>query len=416
VRKRSQLTSTSPKDFEASIFLEKLGPQKTTLKIYYLVNQAGWSPVYNFYAKQSEKTVKVELNAHIQQLSGENWDGVKIILSNATPALSAVAPGLSPFRLSLSSSPTNQYNDLPHDLKSATQGISKKMNEAYNRQLTAQSLQETEESSWAMNDAANQFQNLEILAKGIDDLSYLTKEVTSKSIPIVNFQLKNTVSLPSRREQQMLRVEKYELPTEFYHVATPLLTPYVFREGEIENSSTEVLLEGPVNVYMNEQFVRKGEIPNVAKGQIFLMGFGINSQMRTKRELVDKKEKILGGNKEINFGIRITLENYNKEKIPLRILDRIPVEDEKENIRVTLDLKGNSLSRDELYERYQKPKGILRWDVELLGESSGAKSKLIEYSYKMEFDKNFTIIFPTSQKVEEMKSEFLELEKSRYKR
>lgn len=290
------------------------------------------------------------------------------------------------------------------------------MNEAYNRQLTAQSLQETEESSWAMNDAANQFQNLEILAKGIDDLSYLKKEVTSKSIPIVNFQLKNTVSLPSRREQQMLRVEKYELPTEFYHVATPLLTPYVFREGEIENSSTEVLLEGPVNVYMNEQFVRKGEIPNVAKGQIFLMGFGINSQMRTKRELVDKKEKILGGNKEINFGIRITLENYNKEKIPLRILDRIPVEDEKENIRVTLDLKGNSLSRDELYERYQKPKGILRWDVELLGESSGAKSKLIEYSYKMEFDKNFTIIFPTSQKVEQMKSEFLELEKSRYKR
>jgi len=290
------------------------------------------------------------------------------------------------------------------------------MNEAYNRQLTAQSLQETEESSWAMNDAANQFQNLEILAKGIDDLSYLKKEVTSKSIPIVNFQLKNTVSLPSRREQQMLRVEKYELPTEFYHVATPLLTPYVFREGEIENSSTEVLLEGPVNVYMNEQFVGKGEIPNVAKGQIFLMGFGINSQMRTKRELVDKKEKILGGNKEINFGIRITLENYNKEKIPLRILDRIPVEDEKENIRVTLDLKGNSLSRDELYERYQKPKGILRWDVELLGESSGAKSKLIEYSYKMEFDKNFTIIFPTSQKVEQMKSEFLELEKSRYKR
>ncbi len=290
------------------------------------------------------------------------------------------------------------------------------MNEAYNKQITAQSLQETEESSWAMNDAANQFQNLEILAKGSDDLSYLKKEVSSQSIPIVNFQLKNTVSLPSRREQQMIRVERYDLPVQFYNIATPLLTSYVFREAEIENNSTEVLLEGPVNVYADEQFVGKAEIPNVVKGQVFIMGFGINSQMRTKRELIQKKEKILGGNKEINFGIRITLENYTKEKIPLRILDRIPVEDEKENIRITLDLKGNSLSKDELYERYQKPKGILRWDVELLGDTSGSKSKLIEYSYKMEFDKNLTIIFPTSQKVEQMKSEFLELEKSRYKR
>ncbi|MCB1176692.1 MAG: DUF4139 domain-containing protein, partial [Leptospiraceae bacterium] len=406
-RKRKKLTASSPRNIEASVFLDKKENGKTQIRLVYLVNNAGWAPTYNFYAKENESKVKVEFNARIQQLSGENWNNVQLNLSNATPALSAFAPGLSPFRLSLSPGEGNVGNaSSGEDLKTMTKNLSKQMKAASKKQLEAKSWKETEESTWEMNQAANEFQNLELIAKG-EDLGYLRSEsLKDTSSPSVNYTLSSPVSLSSKRDQQLIKVNSYELNSNFYNVATPLLTSYVFKESEIENTSSETILEGPVSAYLDGRFVGKGEVSNVAVGQTFIMGFGIDTQIRAKRELIDKKEKILGGNKELTFNVRIILENFYKKPMQLRILDRIPAEDEKDNIRITLDLKGNNLSTDELYTRYERPKGLLRWDLELEPESSAAKSKLLEYKYKLEFDKNLSITLPSNQKNDQMKTEF----------
>ena len=412
-RERKQLVKTSLKSMDASVFIDKIGSGKCEIKLYYLVQNAGWSPIYNFYSKLGSKNVRVEFNARIQQVTGENWDNVNLTLSNATPALSALAPGLSPFRISLS----NLGNTLgPDDLKSASLGVSKKMSAAYNKQIGAQNWNETQEGSWAMNSAANEYQNLELLAKD-EDLNILKKDAKqSSSAPSVSFNLKSKVSFSSKAEQQLVKVEKSELPAKFYNVAIPLLTAYVFREAEIENEGFENLLEGPVSVYLDEKFVGHGEISNVAKGQSFVMGFGVDTQIRARRELYEKKEKILGGNKELNFKVRVILENFSKKATDLRVLDRIPAEDEKENVRITLDLKNNTLSSDELYQQYERTKGILRWDLALQPESSAAKAKTVDYSYKLEFDKNLQVSFPTPAKADQMRTEFDEIQKMKYNR
>jgi|JI8StandDraft_1071087.scaffolds.fasta_scaffold17474_3 uncharacterized protein (TIGR02231 family) len=413
LRERKQLVKTSLKSIDASIFIDKIGSGKCEIRLYYLVQNAGWSPIYNFYSKLGSKTVRVEFNARIQQVSGENWDNINLTLSNATPALSALAPGLSPFRISLS----NLGNSLgQEDLKSASQGVSKKMSAAYNKQIGAQSWNETQEGSWAMNSAANEYQNLELLAKD-EDLNILKKDAKqNSSAPSVSFLLKSKVSFLSKTEQQLVKVEKSELPAKFYNVAIPLLTTYVFREAEIENDGFENLLEGQVSVYLDEKFVGHGEISNVAKGQSFVMGFGVDTQIRARRELYEKKEKILGGNKELSFKVRVILENFSKKPTDLRVLDRIPVEDEKENVRITLDLKNNTLSADELYQQYERTKGILRWDLALQPESAASKSKTLDYSYKLEFDKNLQVSLPSPAKADQMRTEFDEIQKMKYNR
>lgn len=411
VRQRNQLTATTKKSFEASIFLDKSGNPKTLVKVYYLVNNASWSPLYNFYARENHSKISVEFNAHIEQMSGEDWEGVELTLSNASPALSASAPTLSPFRISLAYG----GSEYERDIQSASQSVAKKMKEAYNQQISAQSSSDSEEGAWAMNKAASEYQNLELLAKG-EEVHTIKKELSENTSPSVSFDVVGKVSLQSKRERQLVKVQRFELPAQFYNIATPLLTSYVFKEAEIENNFLEVLLEGPINAYLEGSFVGKAEISNVSKGQFFVVGFGIDSKLKAKRELVDKKEKILGGNKEQVYNIRITLENYSKSSIPLRVVDRIPLEDEKQNIRITLDLKGNTLSSEELYEKYQKPKGLLRWDLNLSGESIGSKAKILEYSYKLEFDKNQNIVLPDSYKLEQMKNEFKEIQKLRMRR
>ena len=146
------------------------------------------------------------------------------------------------------------------------------------------------------------------------------------------------------------------------------------------------------------------------------MGFGVDTQIRARRELYEKKEKILGGNKELTFKVRVILENFSKKSNDLRVLDRIPAEDEKENVRITLDLKNNTLSTDELYQQYERTKGILRWDLGLQPESSASKAKTFDYSYKLEFDKNQQVSYPTPAKADQMRSEFDEIQKMKYKR
>lgn len=408
-RQRQQFTKTNLKNLEASIFLEKQNSGKVELKIFYLVNKATWTPVYNFYAKENDKKIKVELNAIIEQLSGENWENVNLILSNATKGLSSIPPSLSPFKVSLGSS--YQINDI----KNQTQGIAKKMGDAYTKQSNSTNLDESIQGSWELNKAANELQSLELIAKD-DDLNVLKKEnPVLQSSPVVNYFIKGKISLPSKKVDQIVKVERFDLQGNFYNVAIPLLTNFIYKEAEIENTSTEAMLQANANAYLDEKFVGKGEVSNVAVGQVFTMGFGIDSQLRSKRELVDKKEKILGGNKEINFQVRISLDNYSKKNLPVRVLDRIPADDPKENYRITFDTK-TILSKDELYERYERIKGILRWDVSLGAESNSTKSKLIEYNYKMEFDKNLNISISTAQKEQEMKEEFLEIQKMRYKK
>jgi uncharacterized protein (TIGR02231 family) len=407
-RQRQQFNKSNLKNREAIIFLDKNQSGKTEIRLSYLINNSGWTPVYNFYAKESDKKIKVELNAIIAQVSGENWENVNLTLSNASKGQSSNPPVLSPFKVSLGSGVAN------YDFKNLSNSVAKKMDDAYKLQSQVSNSDQSLENNWELNKAAGEMQNLELMAKD-EDLNVLKRESAQVfSTPTVNYSIKGKVNLPSKTDQQMVKVDRFDLTGQFYNVSIPLLTSYIYREAEIENSTSETLLAAQANAYLDEKFVGKAEISNVASGQSFIMGFGIDSQIRARRELVDKKEKILGGNKELNFNIRISLDNYSKKAISLRVLDRIPAEDQKENIRITLDLKNNSLSKDELYERYEKQKGILRWDTKLDVDSSGNKSKLIEYMYKLEFDKNLNVNLPSNTKTEEMKNEIMEIQKMRY--
>ena len=121
------------------------------------------------------------------------------------------------------------------------------------------------------------------------------------------------VSLPSRSNRQMVRIISTTLPSQFYHVATPVLTSYVYREAELTNDCTEDFLGGPIMVYMDDKFVGRGEIPTVARGQTFVVGFGADPQLRTRRELADKIDGINGGNRELKFNYRLCRYFGNRE-------------------------------------------------------------------------------------------------------
>ena len=117
---------------------------------------------------------------------------------------------------------------------------------------------------------------------------------------------------------------KTDLDSEFYHVATPVLTSYVFREAELLNDSGQDLLAGPITVYLDGRYVGRTEIPTVARGEVFVVGFGADPQLRARRELAEKSEGTQGGNRELSITYRLVVENFKQDAMAVRIFDRLP--------------------------------------------------------------------------------------------
>ena len=412
-RQRAELTGGASQTVrEAVLFLQKQAEGKESVRLNYLVGNCGWSPTYTFRAGKDRKQVAAECNALIHQMTGEDWSGVVLTLSTASPALSAAGPGLGPFPVALTQQP-GQPKLSQKDLTAQVQSIRGRKATAIMQNLRASSLGENIGSSWAANAAANEFQRLELI-NGKEVLSLLAAaSARSDEGPSLSYQLAGTVSLASRSDQQMVRILQTSFESRFYHVATPVLTSYLYRESELKNNSDQDLLGGPITVYLDGRFVGRGEIPTVARGQTFVVGFGADPQLRSRRELAERSEDVQGGNRELSFEYRLVVENYKDEDVPVRVFDRLPHSDRPGDIRVKLGELKDPLSTDELYVRTEKPKGILRWEIKVPAGATGKDARIIEYGFTVDFDRNFSLASATDSP-KQLQQEFEQQQRARF--
>lgn len=413
-KKKSELTSGTQRIVnEAVLFIETQAAGDVSVRLNYLVNHCGWSPTYTFRATKDRQNVAVEFNALVQQMTGENWDGVTLTLSTASPALSAAGPGLAPFYVSLSRPTPNATEEKPTSLAGTYKEIKQRQQNAQTQLSNGLNFQDNIGFNWDVNRAANDEQTLE-LTNPKDVLASIRREASDESGLSISYHLDGNVSLASRSDQQMVRIMQNALPCVFYHIATPVLARYVYREAELKNTSNDDLLAGPVTVYLDGRFVGRSDIPTVARGETFVVGFGADPQLRARRELVDKKESVQGGNRELSFKYRVAIENYKKEVVAVRLFDRLPYADRDGDVRVILAELKSPLSTDPVYLRSERSKGLLRWDIEVPAEAIAEKAKVLEYSLTVDFDRNFQLSAAGSRAGQQQ--EFEEMQRGRLKK
>lgn len=430
-RQRNEITAGASQTVrEAVLFLQKQGAAPAELRLSYLVNQCGWSPSYVMRAGADRKEVQVEYSALIQQLSGEDWNDVELTLSTASPTLSAAGPGLAPLHVMLATNEQAAAIDMAnlagtrtsapqapmqYDSKSQVQGrISglRSQRSEYSQAIgNAGNFADVNRFSWGLNDVASSYQMLELGCP----LNVLRSETFDDGNgPSLSYSLGKDVSLASRTDQQVVRIMHTAVASQFYHTAAPVLTPHVYREAELKNTSEHDLLAGPMTAYLDGRFVGQGELPTVARGERFVVGFGADPQLRARRELVNKTDSTQGGNRETRFEYRLVVENFGNEPAPVRVIDRLPHAEEGADIRVTLGKTSDKLSEDPLYLREERPMGILRWDVEVPADAAGETARLITYDYGVEYDRKFVVSLPATK--ETLQQEFEQLQRDRQKR
>lgn len=404
--KRHEITTKSTRTArEAIVFLEKPDGGRLKVRLNYLVRQAGWSPMYNLRCKGDRKKVDLEYIALVRQMSGEDWKGVGLTLSTASPAMVAEAPIITPFWVTLGARPQSTLRGAA-EVYQKQKAAGGRLRGAWQQRKQVLSQKDALKQDWDLNRPANDLQMLDFAARR--EILLAARVRPTEEALSVNYVLPGKISIPSRSDQQMIQIASLVLPAKFYYLAAPVLTPYVYQQADVVNSSEVAFLSGPLNSYMDGQFMGTGRMPMVARGQQFAVGFGVDSQLRTTRELADKTDRVQGGNRELTFKYRLLIENYKDKPVEVRLMDRLP-DPKGADIRITLGELKDPLSENKVYLRTLRKVGILRWEVDVPAKAAEDTARIVEYQFKMTFDRKMHIVEPSQKQIEQPMMEFEEM-------
>jgi len=385
-RQLSELASGANRtEREAVIVVDKANAPAGKVRLNYLVQAASWNPQYKLRAGGEKDPVQVEYLASIEQQTGEDWSGVDLVLSTAQPRLSAAPPEL----LALDISVIHPGQPL------AAGGAAPALGQAENYRA-ARSLRQEAQKQYAaenrdaalgiLNSAAAKEQFAELLAKEEPNAD----AENSKDGPSVAYHLENKFTVPSRNDQQLVEVARIELEPSYFYKAVPILTSHVYRQAQLTNKTAFVLLPGEATMYVGTDFVGRMTLPLVAIGEQFVAGFGVDPQIQVERALDSKSHSIQGGNQVQAYAYRIRISSYKSSDVKLQVWDRLP-RAEAEAVAVELVKATPNLSDDPDYLRDQRPQNLLRWDLTVKAGSTGSNAAMINYEFKLQYDRNVAI-------------------------
>ncbi len=367
---------------EAIVLIEKEQQGRAQIRFGYLVTAVGWTPGYNLRVREGQPDIELEYHATVQQASGEDWTNAKLTLSTATPTLSSEAPRLAPYRVML---------DEPTDAEGAHElARLERERRAAEDQFRAADTDETRHEAEAAANAAAARKNVLFLRGLPESAAPLDPRRHAAPALPVSYELPGRQSLASRDDLQTLRIASVKLRGDFYRLAQPAITRYVYRQAQLTNTSKMTLLAGRANAYVDGRFAGAGTLPQVRPGQRFTAGFGMDPRLTARHDLLARQEELKGGNKELALTYNIRLENFSDTPLAVRVLDRYPAPAKGRIYVAFLDAKP-ALSDDADYVKRLKPHHLLRWDVNVPARATDDKALVIEYGFRVGFAKDLQI-------------------------
>ncbi len=83
-----------------------------TFQISYFVQNAGWTPAYDFRVEKLSEPINITYKANVYQYSGEDWKDIKLSLSTANPRKNGVAPVLKNWVLGVRNDYSEYLNNI----------------------------------------------------------------------------------------------------------------------------------------------------------------------------------------------------------------------------------------------------------------------------------------------------------------
>ena len=310
---------------------------------------AGWGPSYELRAKPEVDKVEISFNALIWQRTGEDWKNVRVVLSTTRPRVRQ-APPLDPWYVDIYE-PYYGYYDY--------EGGGGRYAEA--------------EKSVAQEPVTGE-EYRQVVAPVETGISLL-------------YPIRDRMTLKTGEEPRKILVTADEFPATFEFYAYPRLDVLAYLTGAFENASDFHYLPGECLLYVGDEYTGKTYLPDFAPGQSDTVSFGADERIKIAREPLKElkgKAGLFGDKRKMEFGYRITVENYLKKGITLTVWDAIPLPQNKE-IKVTgvkMDPKPTEENKDRsLYGWKLQLKALDKWEAKIQFAVEWPKDKQVSNLY-----------------------------------
>ncbi|MGB1242543.1 MAG: mucoidy inhibitor MuiA family protein, partial [Chitinophagales bacterium] len=242
---------------QVHVFLEAKANEEVVLKLSYVVFGAAWYPVYDVRVNSVSNEIALTYKAMVSQRTGEDWEDVSLQLSTAKPHLSGEPPKQGSWFLS-------RYIPPKYNKKS--------------RQLNA----------IVASSAAVDIE--------INEEMYMKREdatVDTKAASVV-FGVGSKTTILSDNQAQQATILERTYKTEFVHIVVPAKSSHTYLKAKIINDSEYPLLKGASNIFMDNHFVAKSNIPFTAPDADFELGLGIDEAVKVEHKTLQNLRKTVG--------------------------------------------------------------------------------------------------------------------------
>lgn len=310
--------------------------ETAAVSVSYLVRGASWLPTYDARADFNAQEVELALFGTINQRTGEEWVDVEMSLSTAQPAIGGRLPYVAPWFLK----PREVYRNVAKRM-AAPQASSLGM------QYDAMKVEEMEE---AIGAGAPEPQPSQAVEKGVAIVYTLARKVTVRS----------------DGADHKFAVSAQKLKADFTYTSYPRVSRFAYLGSRVTNGPDQQLLSGPVNLFLEGDYVGTSSIDTIGPQEEFDLYLGADENVKVKRELIMKKadETLIGGiaapTKRTTFTYKTTIENYKSKKIKMRLFEALPVS-EDDRIKV----KIGKLAPEPSQKDWESRKGVCLWEMQL---------------------------------------------------
>jgi uncharacterized protein (TIGR02231 family) len=326
-RARASLAALTPAQEERYDLLFTLdsagGP--TVLEITQMTEDAMWQPQFDFRLTTGETPkLLVDRRALIIQQSGEDWNGVELILS------------------------ANSLNETvsARTLYERSQGIVEK-----------RVPQEYADGEGGMVEPV--MEPMVVVEESASNFSFDSEGLAKLYRFPVPVNIRSTSSGGT-----LLSLNQMELTPEIYALAVPIrgYGPNVYVTADFKNTSEEPLFEAMARLFLDGSLIGIHSIDYIPAGGDATVGFGPVRGLQVTRSVTNKSQGetgLLSVSNQSNELVQIDLNNLTGRDWPVRLQDRVPFS-EQDDLKISYTATPPATT-----ENLNRQRGVLEWRFDL---------------------------------------------------
>ncbi len=314
------------------------------LTIQYVAANAGWNPIYDLRASNTQSPVQLSYKANVFQATGEAWKNVNLKLSTANPNESGLKPELLTWYLDF-------YQPVAY------------------KEFRGRELMKMQAPAAAAEEVS---MDGEVTAETVADFVN-TLQTTLNT----EFDISIPYTIASAAKPTVVDIRNHSLKAEFAYAVAPKLDADAFLLAKATGWEELSLLPGEANIFFEGTFVGKTFIDPNAIEDTLSVSTGRDKRVVVKREKLKDltTRKLIGGSQRETYAYEISVRNTKAEAVKIVVEDQVPVSMQSQIEVTTVDAGG---------AKFDASTGKLTWVLTVAPN----ETRKVVYKYEVKYPKD----------------------------